>query len=428
MSLVRALNIAIGVVLAVLLARLLGADDYGLYIFALALVQMMSLPVQMGLPTLIQRQIAIYRAHRDGRSLVGIIRWSIRLLALAYGVVCLFAFGYCVLGYYHQEPTPPLDVGLFVLSVALVAVLSLVQLSGAILAGLERVFHGMLPDTLIRPLALLALVVTLQFLVGISATWVMGLHVLASIVALIWALAFVKRYFRIDCGWLHRDQPPLFHSRTWLTSLVPLSLVSGAQIISQRLDIVMLGLMTSTEDVAVYSVAIQLAGALLLAQTIVNAIIAPRAARMYATDDLERFRELAVSASRLSFAAACVFLVVIVLFGRWFIDLAFGNDFSGAYAIALVVCVGALFNTAVGAVGTLLNMTGHETTTARVIVFSTVLNGLMNVILIPMYGAVGAAVATSATTIVSQTILWRKVCAKTGVRSDFLAFISKPTR
>ena len=61
-----------------------------------------------------------------------------------------------------------------------------------------------------------------------------------------------------------------------------------------------------------------------------------------------------------------------------------------------------LITTILGSVGTLLNMTGYQVLMRNILFISLIVNILINYLLIPPYGLVGAAIAT-----LVSTSLWR---------------------
>jgi len=75
-----------------------------------------------------------------------------------------------------------------------------------------------------------------------------------------------------------------------------------------------------------------------------------------------------------------------------------------------------LINAACGSVGFLLNMTGHETETAKVIGTAAVFNVVMNLLLAPRFGLQGAAVATAVTFLLWNALLWRFAARCLGIR------------
>ena len=88
---VRAVNIGAGVALSALLARGLGTEGYGQYLFALALAQILAMPVLAGLPTLVIRETALARGRGDGAALRGLRRWALACVAASAALLGLGA-------------------------------------------------------------------------------------------------------------------------------------------------------------------------------------------------------------------------------------------------------------------------------------------------------------------------------------------------
>jgi len=79
----------------------------------------------------------------------------------------------------------------------------------------------------------------------------------------------------------------------------------------------------------------------------------------------------------------------------------FGADFVAGYPALIILTAGMIVNAAAGPVGLLLNMTGHQRLCAKIFGTSALINVVLNALLIPQLGIVGAALATAAT-----MILW----------------------
>jgi O-antigen/teichoic acid export membrane protein len=62
-------------------------------------------------------------------------------------------------------------------------------------------------------------------------------------------------------------------------------------------------------------------------------------------------------------------------------------------------------------------MTGNERETVKGVGISTVINVVLNIALIPRYGSVGAAVATAASIVIWNLLLFRAVWVRLGIRS-----------
>ncbi len=76
----RAFSLAAGLLISVALARTLGAEGYGTYTFAFSLAALLAVPIQLGLPTLAVREVALSVERNDLGRLRGFLRWSHRTI------------------------------------------------------------------------------------------------------------------------------------------------------------------------------------------------------------------------------------------------------------------------------------------------------------------------------------------------------------
>jgi len=410
---VRGLSILIGIALSLLLARWLKPEGYGTYLFTLTIAQLLALPILAGLPTLIVRQIARARGQTDGAGLAGILRWAIWFVLLTSGTILAAAALFIIL----TGSGADLRVELFALP--LVVALAFLQVGSAIVQGYEHPVAGNLADALIRPAILLGLVGLGVALGILDPALALSFHVAAAMIAAL----FTLWYWRQVC--VPSDAaipvaPPRYETRSWLSSLVPLSLITGGSMINSRLDVLMLGLISRTEEVARYGIAMQVAGLVVMGQTIVNTIVAPKIARHHSRDDRDALRNVIAEAARLSTGVALVVVLIIVWFGELIILALLGPEYIGTVQIALILSVGNLISSMMGPVAKVLNMTGNERTTARLVWISAVANGALNLALVPIYGATGAAIATVAGQVLHQLAMTWWVAARLGFDTTIL--------
>ena len=83
-----------------------------------------------------------------------------------------------------------------------------------------------------------------------------------------------------------------------------------------------------------------------------------------------------------------------------------------------IVAIGQLTNAAFGSVAALLNMTGHEKDTMRGMFIAFVVNVVLNLVLVPEYGMVGAATATAISIFILNAVLRYYVKKRLGIESS----------
>lgn len=422
----RMFNMAIGIVLTVFLARTLGAEDYGFYTFVLGWAFILSMPLQLGLPTLLTRQIAVYRTRSEPGPIKGLMRWGFKVSAIGAAVVFMVCMGTFLFVYLTQGWPRRLEPWLIGSAATMVIALALLNLYRAIVCGFETVILGNIPDMILRPTLFLGLAVAASGFLALTPGSVMTLHLTGTVIAVAATWWFAQRQLHKFSGF--KDTKPIYDRSAWLISLWPLTLQASAALINTRLDIAMLGFITGSASVAIYDIGAKFGGLMMITQALLNASIAPRIARLYASEKIEELRALLVQACRMSFLASALLFAAICFLGTPILKTLFGPEFNGAYLVALILAVGFLFDTAVGAVGLVLDMTGNEKVTGKAFVISVVVNATLNCVLIPLFGPYGAALTTTFSRLVMQGFLWWKVLDIIDIRCDIAVIGARRTQ
>lgn len=407
---IKIASVVLGLVVSVLLARLLGPKGYGQYTFVFSILLLLSIPAQLGLPQLVVRETARTEHEHDWGRMRGLWLWAhLGALALSALIFCamLVGFGLWATGS---------DIRLVALFGALlVPLLALGEIRGGALRGLGRVILGQLPDRIVRPLVLLVLIGATAVLArdALSPQLAMALHVVAGAVAFAVGTAFLVRATPPDLRAARRRSTP----RAWAMSALPLGLIAGLLAINQNFDLVMLGFLRTDEEVAVYKVAVTGAALVILGLESINVLIMPRVVRAHAAGEREALQDLVTSAARLVFLFAAGVALLYVVAGGWLLETAFGPAYRNSYPVLLVLTLAQLVNAWVGLAGTLLNMTGHERDTLLIAVVATATNIALNLVLIPLYGTLGAAVASALAIAIWKLLLWWRVWKRLGMNS-----------
>jgi O-antigen/teichoic acid export membrane protein len=397
-----------------LLVRLLGAAGYGVYAYIYALITVLSIPSQFGLPPLALRETAKGMAREDAALVRGIWVWAGRFVGVTSLGLALLA-GLAIWLFHERFSGTYLTT--FAWALLLVPLVALGNLRGAALRGLHRVVQGQLPESLVQP-GVLVLLLGGVLLVGLSFSpaQAMALQAAAAAVA-----------FGVGAWLLIRATPaevrrvyPRFENRLWLQSVLPLAFIGGMYLINKNASIVILGFFVPAEQIGIYRVAVQVSMLASFGLQAMNMVVAPRFASLYARGEMGSLQHLVTSSARAILGFNLLVTAGSALLGGWFLGLFFGPEFVAAYAPLMILLIGQFVNSASGSVGFLLNMTGHERETARGMAVSAVLNLLLNLLLAPSFGIAGAAVATTAALVTWNVLLWWAVRKRLGINS--LAF------
>ena len=413
---IKAIQAALRFALAVIIARLLGSEGYGVYAFSLALLMLVAIPAQAGVPQLLVRETAKARNNEDWSLMRGLWRWG------NSAVFALSAFSVLTVGgilALLSDSAAAGRVSTITIGIGLIPLIALANLRSACLRGLGQVVWGQLPENVFRPLLLLILVIA--WLVafeppnGLTPSAVMGLHVTAATVTFFAGWVMLLRAFPEG---IRRRPAPRYNQNAWRQSVIPLAMITGLQLINSHADLILLGLFTSNEEVGVYRAVSQTALLVVFGLQAMNPILQPYFARLYDRGETANLERLATNSARAILLLALPPVLVCAVLGEELLAWLFGDTFrSGGMALALLA-MGQLVNAAMGSVIMLLNMTGHERDTVRGVVVGAALNIVLNCLLIPIFGIEGAAASTSITLIFWNLLLRHYVKKRLNIRSS----------
>jgi O-antigen/teichoic acid export membrane protein len=383
-----------------LLARVLGVVSYGNYVYAVTWVQVLALFSAAGMDSASARYVAEYRAKGEPVLLAGFLRHA-RTLAFAASVAAAAAlFG--VVELLEPRLDPELVLA-FRWGALLLPVVTLLEVRSGALRGFKRVVLARVPVEVLRPVLLIGAVSVAHFAARnlLGAPMVMAASVAAAAVGLV-VIEAVLRRFPVETG-VEVAITPL-PRRAWSGVAFQLLLVAGFGLILGQTDTLMLGALRGTSDAGIYTVAVRLAGFVPFALISVNVMLGPQIAELHGAGRRRELQRVLTLGARASLGFAVPVTAVLVLWGGAVLGM-FGAEFSQGRAALLVLVGGQLVGCTLGSVGTLMTMTGHQRTVAWVFGGSAVANIALNAALIPVFGMLGAAVATAMTMLTWNAVL-----------------------
>lgn len=407
---VKSANMIAGFLVVIVLARALGPDEYGLYAYVYAVVSILAIPVEFGLPTLVVRGTAQAHLREQHALMAGLWRWAVG----AVGALCAALLVAVVAGVWLAgDMLPEHALPTVSWAILLIPLIAFTALAGGALRGLGRTVQGQLPGQVIKPILLGGSALAVATAFKLDATVAMQLHVIAAAFALGFAIWFLTRAAPPKLP----SERPEYRSREWAMAIVPLALASGLQLINRHVDILVLGLFASAADVGIYRVVINVSSLCTIGLQAVNMVVSPYFARIHAQGDMQKLQRLVTAAARATLLFALPVSVLFLLFGREIIELLFGQVYGAGYGALVWLTFGQLVNAAMGSVGFLLTMTGHEKEFAKGVAFGALLNLVLNFLLVPRFGMEGAAAATATTFALWNLVLWRTARRRLGIDS-----------
>jgi len=412
---VKILGAAIAFGLHILLARLLGVTQYGIYIYALTWVNILVIASLLGLNTSMVRFIAAYKAQEKWGLLRGIVHRSTQFVVVFS--LLIGGIGGIVVWFLRSRIGQD-QAATFGVALILLPVLVLVRLREASLRALKRVVLSSLPDRIIRPLLLAAILSGLYFYLRqpLQATQAMAINLIAVFAALVIGTVWLVKELPEQA----RDARPIYAHREWLRVSLPLLLVAGMHLILKHTDIIMLGAIRGSDEAGIYSAASRISDLVVFALMAINAILAPMVSELYHTGRMEELQRIVTLAARVIFAFTLMFSIILVVFGKFALSL-FGAEFVVTYVPLLILLCGQIVNALAGSVGLIMTMTDHQNQAGAIIAVSAAVNIILNALLIPLMGLRGAAISTAFTMVLWNITMLVYVHRRLGINSTAIA-------
>ena len=237
------------------------------------------------------------------------------------------------------------------------------------------------------------LIVGVGFYFGLGMWSAMWAYVLVGpILFVLYVLPLFRSFAFFKYKVLHEEK--IFSQISLFAIPIFFSSVGGSVIAS--IDTLFLTYFRSLAEVGVYNVVLPTAMAFLFFSSALNSVLFPMVVELRAKNDLRRLKGGLKLAHRYTFLVILPVLLSLVVFGYDFLRLFFGEAYVSGTMAFQILLIGIIFYTVASINNMTITATGKPRQVTKIILISALINGGLNLLLIPRYGLVGAAWATFA--------------------------------
>lgn len=397
----------------ILFARWLGPSEYGNYTYVMSWGIVLATLARLGFPTAVLRFIPQYEAKKQWGYIRGLIRtsWWIVFVAgvgLSLAGTIVIRMLDASIGYAYTE--------YMLIGIWLIPLLALERLQLELARGINKTGLAYLPSVIIRPILLIGGVFYLTQIKQLSTSpFVIWTLILVLIIVLSSQLSIFLKSLSLN----FHAAAATYQGDEWRRMCWPLLISSSALILMNQADILLIGSLLSSREVAFYNSATKLAGFSGFFLVAVNMAIAPKIASYYTNKNLLGLQKMIRTAAHLSFWPSLAVTLLLVINGDFLLAL-FGPDFVIARAELSILAFANLISTAAGPVGYLMILTGYQVQAVRVYAITALVHILLNATGISFLGTLGAAIATSISMILWNLWLYMLVVKKLGIRPSII--------
>lgn len=386
----RVLGALLAFGLQICLARWIGKSEYGLFAFVWSALIILGEMLSFGFYNLIQRLIQEYQVNNQQRLMRGAIWGAAGVIIAASGLITLALIGglYTGLqaGWVSREYAYPLMTG----ALALPAFALADYLSGICRAH-GRMVRAFAPTAILRPLAIIGLVAGAA---ALGSALTAELAVIAAVTA-IWATLFIALIITLKTlPETDLKGPRDYNLRAWFIAALPMMLVSSFELMLFNIDVLMIGFLLPASETGLYFAATKIMALVVFLNFAVGSAFNASYARHHASGNGPGLQQAVRWSANLTFYPTILMLLVIFALKNQLLGL-FGADFVAASYVILPLSLGLLLRALVGPAERILMMTEQHYICAVLYLVAVITDIILNLLLIPHFGILGAAIATA---------------------------------
>lgn len=399
---IRCASAGIAFVVQIVLARLLGVTEYGIFASVWIFVTICGHLLPLGFAQSATRFLAEYTEGNVPEKAIGFLKFS-RVIVFASSITLTIGLAGLLYGapdFFSRDFTAPLLLGAICLPFFALqdlfegqarshgwTGLSLVP----IYVGRQLLFLGALIGALIAGYDPSAQTAMAAFL---------GALVISMLVQGTWIAIRMREHIP--------PTDPEYSRKFWIKTSLPMFLSDSLSLILTYSDILILTLFLEPKWVAIYFAVTRIGTLLGFVMFAVSAVTARKFAALMVRQDREAVHRFARTTVTLAFWPTLLGFFVLCAIG-WPLLGVFGNEFDVGYGALVLLSLGYLIRSAVGGAEDLLVMTGHERIRFYIQSIAACANILANIMLIPVFGIEGAAFATTVSISLYSLLLNRSV-------------------
>lgn len=405
---VRMTGAALALLSQVVLARLMGSFEFGIYVLVWTITLILGDLACFGIHTTIIRYVPQYLQRNQPADARGILRTGPVFALISAAAVTLISIG-LFNGFADQFESyywAPFLVGMCCIpAIAL----------GNVLDGTARsqgwTLTALSPGYILRPLMMLgAFVILLSAGFASTATTALMAAVAGSALTVISQQLFVRQRLQKTLP----KGPRQYHLQEWWRVSLPIFFIESFFFLLVNVDVLMVGRLMEPNSVAMYFVVTKVLALAHFVYFSVKSSVAQRYSQLLNGADKQEFNNFARSSARWTFWPTLLLGGILLLLG-WPLLALFGQEFTQGYPLLFILILGVIARASVGPCESLLSMSGNQNICAVLYALALIVNVGLNLALIPLLGLSGAAIATVCAMVTEAATLSYAVRKRLGI-------------
>jgi O-antigen/teichoic acid export membrane protein len=408
-SIIAYLNIIINLIINFLLTpfilKHLGISEYGVYKIVQSFIGQLAI-MSFGISTVTARYIVVYNTLNKTREKCNFlfIIYSISIiLSLSVITVGMILYSFMDNIYSKSLATSELYIAK-ILCVILIFNISLSILSDTY-SGVIRAYEKFIVSNLVVTIKLIIRMITIIILLKLNckAVSIVLTDLIITITILLFNIIYVKIELHESAKFYIFDKKLILEVFTFSFAVLLQAIVNQ---VNQNLDNTILGIMTDTKTVSIYSIGLMLYTCFINLVTAISSMFAPKATKLVTNNATKQeLTDFVCCPGRIQTIIALLGILGFTVVGRDFIHLWMGDNFKDVYIITLILIIPAIIPLIESVTNNILDAMLKRMTRSIILIFMCIINIFLSIIFIKKIGYIGAAFGTALSVIIGHGII-----------------------
>lgn len=390
-----------GFFLRFITARHLGASDYGVVILGFVTLNVATIFVLMGLPEGLGRYLS--RVDNPSKTFYGAIALTVPLSCLLTAILYTFAPGVAAV---LNEPKLTPVLRLFIISLPFVVVVKIAI--GGFRGSKDAIGRVVVQNLLYQCFTAGVVFGGVIFSVGVTGIvggWTLS-YILTGISAILILFSRTKLLDQLRSVSL-ADINPVSEQGTKqiLFFSLPLLASEGLWMLVTQSDSFLIAFFMESQDVGVYDAAFTVARLVMLVTGTVSFLFLPLLSELHEENNIQKMSGVYKMSAKWMSLFVLPGIVVFIAIPDTLLRVIFGPEFGTGGVVLVILSLGFYVNVIMGLNQDGIMAIGQPQLILRANIFAFFLNISLNILLIPVLGVIGAAIA-SALSFASTNLYW----------------------
>ena len=371
-----------GVFTSILIARYLGPEMMGEYSFIIWLIGIMVVFVGIGFPNTITKFISEFIGSKDEESAQAIYAKLIQVQFAAALLITLI-----LIGIFYPSLSPIKK------DYYLIAFLSLTPLCMS--TFITSAFHGVqnfkitsMVGSVVNLLQLILVIVFILLNMGLKG--LLAVPLISSIIHVLllgkYSTFGITSPFKI---------PKEYRSKIIKYTLRLYWIVILSVIVWQKLEVFFLKIYSTSEEIAFYSIALNITMVMIGFTGLFSTVIFPVFSSYWGAGDGEGVKNIYNKSIKVIVIFYLPICIIVIAASKPIVSLMYSSDYLAVSPLLIILMVSSLFFALGVLLANLIQALNRAEIIVKYVTLLAAINIIFDLILIPKYGAVGAAIANS---------------------------------